>query len=242
MSSNPRRRLVALATLFAERFPDLVLETEVHARHLWVDGQLITKPNTRVRAGAGLRLRRRRKLRGSVKLDHALEVFDVRVRGRLGADIGAAAGGFTTALLDAGAARVYAIDTAVGQLTGRLRSDPHVVNLEGHNLGSLTRRDVPEPIEVVTVDLSYLSLARAISQLDDALEIAPGADLIALVKPTFELRAGTLAATDEEVRTAVATARSALADARWRLLETSPAPRTGRRGAVEVFVHARRTA
>lgn len=239
MSPNSRQRFVALATIFVQRFPDLVLETEVHARRLWVDGQLVTNPNTRVRADAGLRLREHRKLHGSIKLEHALSAFEASVAGRACADVGATAGGFTSALLAAGAARVYAIDVGVGQLRGRLRADPRVVNLEGRNLGALSACEVPESIGLITIDLSYLSIALALPQLD-VLDLAAGADLVALVKPTFELRSGTLAKDEAHVRSAIAVVRSALEDLGWKIMGTTRAPRTGRRGAVEALIHARR--
>lgn len=237
MSTKPRRRFVALAALFAQRFPNRDLDPEIRARRLWVDGQLATNRNAHVCADAALRLREPRKLRGTIKLEHALEVFGISVSRRTCADVGAAAGGFTTALLTAGAARVYAIDTAVGQFIGRLRADPRVVNLEGQNLGALSRRQVPEPIDIITIDLSYLSLASAIPQLE-ALDIAASADLIALVKPTFELRSGTLADSDADVTAAVANAEAGIRKDGWTPVHTAPAPRTGRGGAVEVFVHA----
>ena len=102
-------------------------------------------------------------------------------------DLGAAAGGFTRVLLESGAARVYAVDAGFGQLLGSLRQDPRVVNLEATNVAALDTHLIPEPIEVVTIDVSYLALAAAVAQLD-RITIVPGADLIGLVKPMFELR------------------------------------------------------
>src|SRR5579885_3286776 len=121
---------------------------------------------------------RSRELRGTIKLRAALAAFAVEVAGRVALDVGASTGGFTVALLEAGAARVYAVDAGFGQLLGRLRQDARVVNLERTNLAAL---ELPEPIDLVTVDLSYLSIALAAPQLPRAPE------LIALVKPMFEL-------------------------------------------------------
>lgn len=144
-----------------------------------VDGRVITNPAARVRIDASVRVQAACRLRGDIKLSLALDHLRVRIGGWVAADVGASAGGFTTALLERGAARVYAIDVGVGQLVGRLRAHERVVNLEGHNLGSISCQHVPEPVDLVTVDLSYLSVAGAVPQLE-ALEIAKGADLFTL--------------------------------------------------------------
>ena len=105
------------------------------------------------------------------------------VAGRTALDLGAAAGGFTTALLDAGAARVYAVDVGFGQLLGSLRQDERVINLERTNLADARIDDV---VGIITMDLSYLSIAAAVPQVK--VDLAPGTDLVALVKPVFELQ------------------------------------------------------
>src|SRR5262249_20833310 len=156
--------------------------------------------------------------------------FDVAVAGRIAMDIGASAGGFTTTLIDRGAARVYAVDAGFGQLVGRLRVDSRVVNLEGTNLGALDAAIVPDVVELVTIDVSYLALADAVPQLD-RIDIAEEAELVALVKPTFELRRGSLAASDDDVMTAVESVQRTLATYGWSVVETCDALRTGRHGA-----------
>src|SRR5262245_23079822 len=103
-------------------------------------------------------------LRGEAKLRHGLRAMAVPVEGRVALDVGAAAGGFTRVLLEAGAVRVYAVDAGHGQLLGSLRQDPRVVALERTNLGALTLELVPDVVEVVTMDLSYLPVARAAPQ------------------------------------------------------------------------------
>jgi 23S rRNA (cytidine1920-2'-O)/16S rRNA (cytidine1409-2'-O)-methyltransferase len=192
-----------------------------------------------VRAGAGVKLVRPKPLRGTLKLAHALAAFGLDVSGSVAVDIGAAAGGFTQALLDAGAARVYAVDAGVGQLRGWLRTDPRVVNLEHTNLALLDRHLVPEPVDVVVMDLSYLSIADAIPQLDQ-LDLAPGAELVSLVKPTFELHQGRLAAGPGQVTQAVSKAGEALEGAGWDPAGQVASPVPGSRGAVEVLLLARR--
>jgi 23S rRNA (cytidine1920-2'-O)/16S rRNA (cytidine1409-2'-O)-methyltransferase len=179
-------------------------------------------------------------LRGEAKLRAALFGFDVRVAGRVCLDLGAAAGGFTRVLLEAGATRVYAVDAGFGQLLGSLRQDPRVVNLEATNVATLDARLVPEPIEVVTIDVSYLALAAAVAQLD-RITIAPDADLIGLVKPMFELRLASAPTDPMIVNAATERASAGIAEAGWEVVGALPSPVLGGRGAVEALVHARRS-
>ncbi len=237
--SKPRRaRFVALEALLAQRRPDVPAGV-IHAGRVLVDGRVVTNPAARVRADASLQVTVEERLRGDVKLSHALDTFKVAVSGRVAVDVGASAGGFTTALLDRDARRVYAVDAGVGQLLGRLRLDTRAVNLEGTNLADLSTDLVPESVELFTMDLSYLALADAIPQLE-TLRISQDADLLMLVKPTFELRRGSLAATAEDLAEASERVAQAADLSGWRVGHTCAAPRTGQRGAVETFVHARR--
>ena len=178
-------------------------------------------------------------LRGGAKLRAALADFDAPVRGRVALDVGAAAGGFTSVLLEAGAARVYAVDAGFGQLLGSLRQHPRVVNLERTNLGQLSTDLVPEPVELVTMDLSYLSVADAVPQLE-RIELAPGVDLVALVKPQFELHLATPPDDSESLAEALRLAERGIADAGWRLLGSMESPVRGTRGSTEFLVHGRR--
>ena len=177
-----------------------------------------------------------KELHGVEKLSFALERFGVDVRGRVAFDCGASTGGFTKALLDAGASRVYAVDAGYGQLLGSLRQDDRVVNLERTNLAD-ARVDVP--VDVVTLDLSYLSLADALPQLP--VELAPGADLLALVKPMFELHLAQLPDDqDAGLADALPIAAAAATATGWTVVATDRSPVLGRAGAVEGFHHARR--
>jgi len=162
----------------------------------------------------------------------------VPVAGRVALDVGAAAGGFTRVLLEAGAARVYAVDAGHGQLLGSLRQDPRVVALERTNLGELTPELVPDVVEVVTMDLSYLPVARAAPQLE-AIALSRDVDLVALVKPQHELRLGA-PADERQVAEAVDHATDGLAASGWTVLAATRSPVLGARGAVELLVRARR--
>ncbi|HEX6537795.1 MAG TPA: SAM-dependent methyltransferase [Candidatus Dormibacteraeota bacterium] len=178
-------------------------------------------------------------LRGEAKLQAALDGFAVSVRGRAALDVGAAAGGFTTVLLRAGAARVYAVDAGHGQLLGSLRQHPQVVNLEATNVARLDSTIVPEAIDVVTIDVSYLALGAAVAQLG-RVRFNRGADLIGLVKPMFELRLAAAPLDDASVASAADRAAEAIAAAGWAVLGRMPSPVHGARGAPEMLLHARR--
>ena len=209
------------------------------AGRVLVDGSVVTNPRALVAVDASIRVRPDRELRGQAKLRRALQALPVPVAGRVALDVGAAAGGFTAALLAAGARRVYAVDAGHGQLAGRLRQDPRVVDLEGTNLAALDRTLVPEAVQLVTLDLSYLSLARAVPQLE-ALAVADDAHLLGLVKPQFELG---LARAPRDVATldrALAVAAAAIGGGPWQVLGLLRSPVPGAGGAVEGFVHARR--
>ena len=178
-------------------------------------------------------------LRGEAKLGAALREFHVAVAGRVALDVGAAAGGFTRVLLDAGARAVYAVDAGHGQLLGSLRQDPRVVNLEATNISALDDRMIPDAIDIVTVDVSYLSLSAAVAQLD-RLRLEPDADLVGLVKPMFELRMARAPTDDETVAEAGRRAAAGIAAAGWVVARLMRSPVLGARGAPELLVHARR--
>ena len=122
--------------------------------------------------------------RGGVKLAHALDLFGIDVAGRIGLDIGASTGGFTDVLLARGARQVYAVDVGHGQLAWKLRQDPRVVVRERVNARVLTREQIPEAVEIITCDVSFIGLTTV---LPAPLALAAAhAALVALVKPQFE--------------------------------------------------------
>jgi 23S rRNA (cytidine1920-2'-O)/16S rRNA (cytidine1409-2'-O)-methyltransferase len=204
-----------------------------------VDGFPVTNPASVVGPGSRITLRGPTSLRGEAKLRAALERFRVPIEGRIALDVGAAAGGFTKVLLEHGASRVYAVDAGHGQLLGSLRQDPRVVNLEATNLGELTRRLVPNAVEVITIDVSYLSLTAAVPQLE-RIAVAAEADLIALVKPMFELRLPEPPMDRERLEEALAVAIQSIEESSWRVVASMESPVRGGRGAIEFLIHARR--
>ena len=183
-----RARFVPVLRLVRSVRPDIDdPERAIADRSLLVDGRIVTNPRALVRADARVVLQPPRRLRGEDKLRAALEVFGIDVRDRICVDLGASAGGFTRVLVERGARVVFAVDAGHGQLRGALPTHPRVKNLERTNVADLGRA-IPRcrDVDVVTMDLSHLSVADAISQLE-ALRLARDADLVALVKPMFEL-------------------------------------------------------
>jgi 23S rRNA (cytidine1920-2'-O)/16S rRNA (cytidine1409-2'-O)-methyltransferase len=211
----------------------------IAAGEVLVDGVVRTNPATQVRAGAAIVVRPSRTLRGLTKLRGALDALGVTAAGRVALDAGASAGGFVQALLEAGARRVYAVEVGHGHLLGSLRQNPRVVNLERTNISDLDDRLVPDAVDVVSLDLGFLALAVGVPQLD-RIAIAPGADLVALVKPMSELGLSAPPTDADTVRAACDKAAGAIAAAGWDVAGAVESPIRGSGGAVEWFVHGRR--
>ncbi len=126
--------------------------------------------------------------RGGLKLAHGLKHFNIDAKDRVCLDIGASTGGFTDVLLAGGAAKVYAVDVGRGQLAWKLQTDPRVVRLDDTNARHLTRDQIPDDIDLIVCDASFIGLETV---LPAALKLAaPGARLLALIKPQFEVGAG----------------------------------------------------
>lgn len=154
---------------------------------VWVDGRQVDKPGTQVNSDAVLEVKGEAcpyVSRGGLKLDNALAAFPVGVAGRKVLDIGASTGGFTDCVLQHGAARVYAVDVGYGQLHWKLRQDPRVVVLERTNARYLQLAMLGEPVDVVLIDASFISLTRLLPAAVACL--VDTGDLLALIKPQFE--------------------------------------------------------
>jgi 23S rRNA (cytidine1920-2'-O)/16S rRNA (cytidine1409-2'-O)-methyltransferase len=168
-----------------ERARALILAGDVS-----VGGVPVTKAGTAIDDQADVRLRQPDHPwvgRGGLKLDHALTTFGLDVTGRQALDVGASTGGFTDVLLTRGAARVVALDVGEGQLDWRLRTDPRVVCLERVNARYLTPDALPEGLrqfDLITIDVSFISLRHILPVVPPLM--APGARVVALVKPQFE--------------------------------------------------------
>jgi 23S rRNA (cytidine1920-2'-O)/16S rRNA (cytidine1409-2'-O)-methyltransferase len=165
-----------------ERARALIMAGEVR-----VNGRLVDKPGTQVAQDAQCELvgpaaELRYASRGGLKLEHALDAFQLEPSGQVCLDVGASTGGFTDVLLRRGAARIYAVDVGRGQLAWHLRSDPRVVVMERTNVRHLTA--LPEPIDCASVDVSFISLRLVLPPM--AALLRPGGWVVALVKPQFE--------------------------------------------------------
>ena len=240
MARKGRARLRLLTDELARAHPSLGDPAAAIARgEVAVDGIVVRNPASQVRAGSSITLTRRRTLRGEAKLAAALAAFGIDPRGGVALDVGAAAGGFTLALLASGAVRVYAVDAGHGELLGSLRQNARVVVLERTNLAQLDRSKIPEPVHIVTLDLSYLALAAAVPQLA-GVTFAPGCEMLALVKPQYELGLAAPPHDAAGLRAAVERASAGIADAGWAVCDSIRSPHAGGRGAIEFFIHARR--
>ena len=179
--------------------------------------------------------------RGGIKLAHGLDHFGWDVTGAVALDVGASTGGFTDVLLQRGAAKVFAIDVGTNQLAWSLRQDPRVVVHERTNARYLTDAIVTQPVDLVTSDASFISLAKV---LDKALDFArPGGRLIALVKPQFEAERGEIGkggvVRDPAVHARVCNAAVAWLRGRgWRVEGVTQSPITGPEGNVEFLIGA----
>jgi 23S rRNA (cytidine1920-2'-O)/16S rRNA (cytidine1409-2'-O)-methyltransferase len=220
-------------------------EALIRAGRVLVDDTPIEKPGTRVRVEAQVRLRGetpRFVSRGGDKLAGALADLAVDVSGKRCLDIGASTGGFSDCLLAAGAIRVVAVDVGYGQLAPRLREDPRVVVLERQNARELEPGDVPAPIELVTLDVSFISVRLLLPVLD---RLAPAADWLVLVKPQFEVGKGRVGkggvVRDEALRAqAVRDVREAAEALGLTVLGEAESRLAGPKGNREVFLHLRR--
>ncbi|MEE2672916.1 MAG: TlyA family RNA methyltransferase [Myxococcota bacterium] len=170
-----------------------IAESRARARALILAGRILVddvpvdKAGARVRPGARLRLRgelARFVSRGGEKLEGALEAFEIDVAGLRCLDIGASTGGFSDCLLQRGAAGIVAVDVGRGQLHEKLRQDSRVHSLERKNVRSLGPGDVPGPVDLVVIDVAFISLRQV---LPSVAQVAGDAPVVALVKPQFEV-------------------------------------------------------
>jgi 23S rRNA (cytidine1920-2'-O)/16S rRNA (cytidine1409-2'-O)-methyltransferase len=209
-----------------------------------VNGEVVSKAGTLVDGAADVTLAAPDHPyvgRGGLKLAHALDTFGIGVAGREALDVGASTGGFTDVLLQRGATRVVALDVGHGQLDWKLRSDPRVVVVEHFNARHLTVADLPGPVDVVVIDVSFISLRQILPPV--ATVLREGADVVALVKPQFEagrdeVRKGIIRdpAVHERV---LAEVTAAGAEVGLTRVGFTPSPITGQKGNVEFLLHLR---
>ena len=182
--------------------------------------------------------------RGGLKLVRALAHFEIDPAGAICLDVGASTGGFTDVLLAKGAAKVYAVDVGHGQLAWKLQTDPRVVMLDRTNARHLTRKDVPEPVDLIVCDASFIGL-ETVLPAPMALA-APGCRLIALIKPQFEVGPDRVGkggiVRDPALHAEVCERISGWLDVQqgWRVLGLTDSPITGTDGNKEFLIAGRK--
>jgi 23S rRNA (cytidine1920-2'-O)/16S rRNA (cytidine1409-2'-O)-methyltransferase len=183
--------------------------------------------------------------RGGIKLAHALEMFGINVSGMVAIDVGSSTGGFTDVLLSNGAAKVYAVDSGTNQLAWRLRQDARVIVHEQTSARILTAEHIPEPVDIIVCDASFISLSKV---LERPMSFAkPGAQMIALIKPQFEAGRSEVGkggvVRDAAVHARVCNEVSVwLEGSGWKVKGLTESPITGPKGNVEFLIWAENSA
>ena len=152
-----------------------------------VNGIKITKPSIEVPVNSEVKIDKSERFvsRGAYKLLKALDYFKINVEGKICTDIGSSTGGFTEVLLKRGAERIYAVDVGVGQLDIKLRNDKRIISLEGINARYLTEKEIPEKIDLATIDVSFITVEKVIPQIKEIGK--RNLEVIILLKPQFEV-------------------------------------------------------
>ena len=223
-------------------------QAAIMAGLVFVKGQRADKPGLAVAPDAAVEVKGKAHpyvSRGGLKLAKALEHFRIDCTGKTGLDVGASTGGFTDVLLRAGAAKVYAVDVGHNQLAWAMRSDPRVVVMERTNARYLTRDQVPEPVDLVVCDASFIGL-ETVLPAPMALA-APGAWLVALIKPQFEVgpervgKGGIVRDPALHLEVCERIARWLASQPGWSVVGIAPSPIEGADGNREFLIAGRYT-
>jgi len=218
------------------------------AGRVLVNQQKVEKSGAQVEDSADIRLLGedlRYVSRGGLKLEHALQHWQIDLAGKTCLDVGASTGGFTDCMLQAGAARVIAVDTGYGQMDARLRADPRVRLLERTNARHLTAAQLPEAVQFVAMDVSFISATLVLPAVVEAVRAhSPAFELVVLVKPQFEagrehVGKGGIVRDPQAQQQAVERVRAAVAALGGRDIEVIDSPITGAEGNREFLLHTR---
>jgi 23S rRNA (cytidine1920-2'-O)/16S rRNA (cytidine1409-2'-O)-methyltransferase len=242
---TPRKRLDILLMARglapnAQKAQAMILAGEV-----FVNGVRVSTSGTPIAEDAVVEINSREQRyasRGGFKLEGALRGFHIDPAGKICLDVGSSTGGFTDCLLQQGAIRVYAVDVTVGQIAWKLHQDPRVLRIE-RNARELSSRDIPESVDLVTVDVSFISAAKVLAPA--AAVAKRGADFLILVKPQFELvreeiGPGGIVADAALHEKAISIVKHAAAAAGLECLGVQPSQLAGAGGNQEYFLHARK--
>jgi len=214
------------------------------AGEVLVNDQAVTKAGNLIDAGAAIRLKQASPYvsRGGFKLAKALSEFAVQVRNQIVLDIGASTGGFTDCLLAHGAAQVFAVDVGYGQLDWKLRNDPRVSVFEKTNIRYFELKRLPRAADLATIDVSFISLKLVLPQVKSLL--VEGGDVIALIKPQFEVgkgkvgKGGVVRSADEHTRV-IDEIKTAAVQLGFDVLGVTESPLLGPKGNKEFLIHLR---
>ncbi len=235
-----------LDTLLVERG---LVQSRARAKALIMEGKVLVaglsalKAGTMIASDSDISLKEDMPFvsRGGVKLDAAMEHFNIDVSGLVAMDVGASTGGFTDCLLQRGASKVYSVDVGYGQLDWKLRNDPRVRMLERTNIRHLGRGSVEDVIELAVMDLSFISLRLVIAKVSEFLSGSAG--VVALIKPQFEVGKADVGkggvVRDEKKRLAAVQSISDFFAANgFRVIGVIPSPIKGQKGNVEYLLYA----
>jgi len=217
----------------------------IMAGRVLVDDQPVDKAGAQVDQEASIRLKGEDipyVSRGGLKLARALETFQVTAAGRTALDVGASTGGFTDCLLQEGARKVFAIDVGYGQLAWKLRHDQRVINLERTNIRYLTADQLDETPDLAVIDASFISLEKVLPSTTALVK--PGSDIIALIKPQFEVgkgqvgKGGVVRDPDQHAQV-IEKIKLIAAQAGCQVMQLCESPILGTKGNREFLMHLR---
>jgi len=224
-----------------EKARALILEGKVI-----VNGQKIEKPGTMVDENAEITICGETLpyvSRGGLKLEKALKEFAIDVKDKVAMDVGASTGGFTDCLIQHGAKKVYSVDVGYGQLAWKLRTDPRVVPIEKTNIRYMPKEKIPEEVDIVTVDVSFISLRLVIPKILEFLK--PDGEIIALIKPQFEAGKGEVpkggVIKDPEKREKIVQEiKQFFESLKLKIVGIIPSPIPGQKGNIEYLLYAQK--
>lgn len=228
-----------------------ITETREKARALIIEGKILVngekveKPGSMVDVNSEITLCGETLpyvSRGGLKLEHAIKHFSIDIKDKVAIDIGASTGGFTDCLLQHGAKRVYAVDVGYGQLAWKLRTDPRVVAIERTNIRYMEREKIPEPVDIATVDVSFISLKLVIPKVLEFLK--PQGEIVALIKPQFEVgkgevEKGGIVRSEEKRAKAVENIKDFFESLSLRVVGVVESPIKGQKGNIEYIIYAK---
>jgi 23S rRNA (cytidine1920-2'-O)/16S rRNA (cytidine1409-2'-O)-methyltransferase len=224
-----------------EKARALILEGKVI-----VNGQKVEKPGTMVNQNAEITICGETLpyvSRGGLKLEKALKEFAIDVKDKVAMDVGASTGGFTDCLIQHGAKKVYSVDVGYGQLAWELRTDPRVVPIEKTNIRYMPKEKIPEEVDIVTVDVSFISLRLVIPKILEFLK--PDGEIIALIKPQFEAGKGEVpkggVIKDPEKRARIVQEiKQFFESLNVKIVGIIPSPIPGQKGNIEFLLYAQK--